>query len=112
MSYKISKELLEAVIGSEVNSLEIIEDVIKYHLVKHQPYSYYELSDYNLIKIDTFFFKCKEWAYVDWIMLSGRDDNCFNCYVEERNGFRTTDFYSDSEQQSVFDACQWLLENK
>ena len=125
MSYKISKELFEAVMNvklttdlsiapyyNEVNGCE------EWDLI---------LINYNFIWIplDTFFFKCKEWAYKqECELLSGyrvydiqykgnNSENKIYCdckYIE--NGIQVIRFKADSEQQAVFDTCQWILDNK
>ena len=100
MSYKISKELFEKVMKVELAGFSINEEnVIGYIFNK---IGYFEIS------VDTFFFKCKEWligrGYDNW---SGYHENEYFCYVKTKGTF-----ISNSEQQAVFDACQWVLDNK
>lgn len=119
MSYKISKELFEKVMNvklttdlsiapyyNEVNGCEE-EDLI--------------LINYNFIWIplDTFFFKCKEWAFEQAYQL----ESCKTNKLLEGNKFESIymcggfyqysviqNFYASSEQQAVFDACQWIMD--
>lgn len=121
MSYKISKELFEKIMNvklttdlsiapyyNEVNGCEE-EDLI--------------LINYNFIWIplDTFFFKCKDWAFEQAYQL----ESCKTNKLLEDNKFESIymcggfyqysviqNFYASSEQQAVFDACQWILNNK
>ena len=114
MSYKISKELFEAVMNvklttdlsiapyyNEVNGCE------EWDLI---------LINYNFIWIplDTFFFKCKEWLLdmldIDISTKVSKKEVIVELYIKEIIDFNY--FHSTSEQQAVFDACQWILENK
>ena len=101
MSYKISKELFEAVI--ERNDIEI------FRLFKNE-ITFVFKDDWlqNNIKYNDFFFKCKEWligrGYDNW---SGYHENEYFCYVKTKGTF-----ISNSEQQSLFDACMYILDNK
>ena len=83
MNYKISKELFEAVIDFEV--------------------------DY-CIGIDTFFFKCKEWALEQGYEIFTSGIKCSVYKISK--GWIIDQLESTSEQQAAFDACQWILNNK
>lgn len=100
MNYNISKELFEEVRGFKVKSITT------------GSFIFFEMEDgyspnYG-IPTDTFFFHCKEWAktqgYVIWSYLD--QANIFNF-----DGIKINSFIS-KEQQAVFDACQWILDNK
>lgn len=117
MKYKISKELFEAVMGESEykKTLDcIIDDSILYHI----PY-----SGNMEILINDFFFACKEWAF--WndyeivvrmrIVDIYRDEHKIDYGYEinhTNNGIIKTSWWIGSEQQAVFDACQWILDNK
>lgn len=92
MSYKISKELFEAVYGRKVD--------------EHTDLRYKGFL--STLVVNDFFFKCKEWligrGYDNW---SGYHENEYFCFIITKGAFIST-----SEQQSVFDACQWVLDNK
>lgn len=99
MSYKISKELFETVMKVKteyynVNEFMGIKSLIVY--------------DLEYISTNDFFFKCKEWligrGYDNW---SGYHENEYFCFIITKGAFIST-----SEQQAVFDACQWILNNK
>lgn len=105
MKYNISKELFETVIGEEFNSVN--NDYI-YMGIKNT-------KDSARISINDFFFLCKEWAIVNgFSIISGTDGlGQISAYIEELgDGYRCKDFFSNSEQQAVFDSCQWILDNK
>ena len=114
MNYKISKELFEAVCGFKVEWIRIEEQGDYVFIVDDVNCSYF---------LDSFFFKCKEWAYKqECELLSGyrvydiqykgnNSENKIYCdckYIE--NGIQVIRFKADSEQQAVFDTCQWILE--
>ena len=105
MSYKISKELFEKVMKVELAGFSINEEnVIGYTFNK---IGYFEIS------VDTFFFKCKEWALNEgyWLMTwkhkIGAGCKIFSGHLNIRVDERLD---ADSEQQAVFDACQWILD--
>lgn len=107
MSYKISKELFEAVMNVEtINGITLVPKLKEYDYV--DGISYTLKSGGGFISYDTFFFKCKKWAktqgYVIWSYLD--QANTFNF-----DGIKINSFIS-KEQQAVFDACQWILDNK
>lgn len=135
MSYKISKELFEKVMNvklttdlsiapyyNEVNGCEE-EDLI--------------LINYNFIWIplDTFFFKCKEWALRQGglTILSGTYKNTVEGFLQNKAyiGYAAIQYYvideyrtgtyclktydrikASCERQAVFDICQRILNNK
>lgn len=96
MKYKVSKELFEAVMKTKVNVFFIKDNNIYYKdsILNNSP---------NFISIDTFFFKCKKWAYDNkydiWSVTWGAVE--FQCN-EKYNG--TKRITADSEQQAVLDA--------
>ena len=111
MSYKISKKLFEAVMSVGLYDELYIDNYF-------DEYNGVEIEDWQIIKynntwipLDTFVFKCKEWAlkqeYNIW------SDCIGNITIQDEN-FDTVDasISNKSEQQAVFDACQWILDNK
>lgn len=111
-NYTISKELVEAVLDLKgyITSVNVVGNNIEY-------YGTHEMYPPKLYteSIDTFFFKCKKWAKdkghflhsypiknSKYMCAFGYDIMMCPAYAEE----------SDTEQQAVFDACQWILENK
>ena len=110
MSYKISKELFEVVTGIKDNFW--IDGI---HIE-------FENGMLNMTVYE-FFFKCKEWAF--WnnyeiivrmrIVDIYRDEHKIDYGYEinhTNNGIIKTSWWIGSEQQAVFNACQWLLDNK
>lgn len=107
MSYKISKELFEAVMKCKINNYGFGTSNIGIRVVT-------EMFDEILITYNDFFFKCKEWAYnqnKQYYIESGYTK--YDSYAKVWfDGGRNKEFKSNTEQQSVFDACQWILDNK
>ena len=113
MSYKISKELFEAVCGFKVEWIRIEEQGDYVFIVDDVNCSYF---------LDSFFFKCKEWAYKNsWEISSGTiSSNNGECdyiadvyprYAKDTKEYMDNpSFDSTSEQQAVFDATSWVLE--
>lgn len=119
---EISKELVETVLDFKISHLYIDEDIISFRkkvqiwddITKY--YRYDDEDEECEISIYEFSFKCKKWALEqDFALNSGISDHIAkvkfavitnNCH----NSYKT--FNSDTEQQAVFDACQWILENK
>lgn len=126
MTYKISKELFEAVMGEydyfgtkyKKNLDCIIDNSILYYV----PYS----GNYEIL-INDFFFKCKEYAFKNGYLVTTSQckDGTYICYLNLKitldlsglnKGGKVHSYSglirSDSELQAVFDACQWLLDKK
>ena len=123
MNYKINKELFEAVMDFKVDNVSIttVYANIDAGLRYERKETLYTIVD--CISIDSFFFKCKEWAF--WndyeiivrmrIVDIYRDEHKIDYGYEinhTNNGIIKTSWWISSEQQVVFDACQWILDNK
>ena len=127
MSYKISKELFEAVTKNKTDDVELYIDKnsIRYWTC--------EENRARELYIDTFFFDCKEWALKQEICLcTGIEEHTpisyvFVCFQSNRyrpdpqsrfknplveHKIQTPTMYGDNEKQCLFDACQWILDNK
>ena len=101
MNYKISKELFEAVHGRKVD--------------EHTDLRYKGFL--STLVVNDFFFKCKEWALEQGYILESSFKDTSICVVYRiiNDGWsktKETSFSRSSEQQAVFNACQWLLDNK
>lgn len=106
---KVSKELFEAVMNIKINKLEI--DDFNYIWININST---DLSRFD--SINNFFFKCKDWAieqkYYIW-SFEGKDGSGYatpeEISISDNMNFQLN---ADSEQQAVFDTCQWILDNK
>lgn len=124
MSYKISKELFEAVYN---------EDLLRIEIGTYSVVAYLTDGTEFTENIDSFFFKCKEWALKQEICLcTGVEEHTpisyvFVCFQSNRyrpdpqsrlknplveHKIQTPTMYGDNEKQCLFDACQWILDNK
>jgi hypothetical protein len=92
--YKISKELFEAVMEVEL----YVDKAFEYKLMPN-------LAEYG-VSYNDFFFKCKEWASADFMLSS---NNYCSCHIYDGGTECIKSFLGRSEQQAVFDACQWIL---
>ena len=117
MSYNISKELFEAVMDEKVTTEISISPY--YNEINGCEENDLILINYNFvwIPLNTFFFKCKEWALEQGYILESSFKDTSICVVYRiiNDGWsktKETSFSRSSEQQAVFNACQWLLDNK
>lgn len=121
MSYKISKELFEAVMDVKkecyLQDIELIDEnkIIYSYLVDEQ----FQEPRYDEELINDFFFKCKDWAlkqgyiigsYSDGLVILSSNKNVLKM-IEWRDFTEHPAKYK-SEQQEVFDSCQYILDNK
>lgn len=110
MKYEISKELFEEVMGFKTKSINISR------------YIFWEMDDEykpnNGIPTDTFFFKCFDWAYKNGYILSFCTNDLsrllrYSCLAEPMdNSSNYKEILSHDAHQTVFDVCQWILDNK
>ena len=124
MHYKISNELIEEIIGIELKKLEVLIDN---NIIKIFNYDI-ELCDYTIKhkeSINDFFFKCKNWAFKGGYELSSgyhiyglqykghKDANKIYCDCRYYNNeeIQVRRFFANTEQQCIFDACQWIHDN-
>lgn len=119
---EISKELFEAVMNIKLGTyysdnieterrLWIDKDLICWDAV---PFV-------DEISINDFFFKCKEWANnKGYYLASNRysDGGCCQYFTEDSKecascgGVKSIIIHAESEQQAVFNVCQWIHDNK
>ena len=121
MNYNISKELFKEITGNEGTIHEYNRECIANG----------DTEEY--ISINDFFFMCKEWALKQEIcLLTGVEEYMpisyvFVCFQSNRyrpdpqsrlknplveHKIQTPTMYGDNEKQCLFDACQWILDNK
>ena len=112
MSYSISKELFEAVM-----ELKVAKIVVSNHMGDENRIHYSAMGREfsGSVLINAFFFKCKEWLDIkysdDVVIYKNEVLFIYNLYAEA-GIFCIESFEKDSIQQSLFDACQWILDNK
>ena len=108
MSYKISKELFEAVMGfckNEIAEMYVSDENIFWHTYEDE----FIGNKDSKINVDTFFFKCKEWAYNKGYIIKTDIAGEWELYNFKNGGIFDAQ-NSSSEQQACFDACQWILD--
>lgn len=106
--YNISKELINAVLDVEIKGV--------YFAPNGRFFEIWDISRDDRIDTNDFFFRCKEWAYKQGYVLRSEICDIGGCLILtiEDQGYLMNQYEieADSEQQAVFDACQWILENK
>lgn len=119
--YKISKELFETVMNVDLshrfnldNSLESSKECSMDVFFYWERNANYFHQDSKTILVNDFFFMCKDWALKQNISMYS--------YLHKLNGgveivpkkkcnlLDNKKFKADTEQQAVFDACQWILD--
>lgn len=110
--YTISTQLAKAVFNigdffykdNPIESVKIENGIITYTVGK---------SSFDK-PVDSFFFMCKDWAITnDWILLSTKFEKSGFCRIDKLNGGMSIHrVITNSEQQAIFDACQWLIDIK
>ena len=96
MSYNISKELFKEITGNEGTIHEYNRECIINGDVE------------QCISINDFFFECKKWALRQGYLLISSFGYC-SIHIDDTNT-NICEITSSSEQQAVFDACQWILD--
>lgn len=110
---KVSKELFEAVMNVKINKLEI----------DNFDYIWINIDRTDLSRVDSinnFFFKCMNWSWSrECLLIISPQGNNFKdkpfYKVKIMNNAEYIKTFTDmklSQQQAVFDACQWILDNK
>ena len=109
MSYNISKELFETVMNIKINKLQVDDFNYIWINIDSAHFSRFD-------SINNFFFLCKKWSigqkYYIW-SFEGKDGAGYATPEEMSfSGNMNFQLNADSEQQAVFDVCQWILDNK
>ena len=109
----ISKELLSEVLNLNITYIERYNNSIIYKISvydREEEFNIYELAH-----------KCKEWALSKGYYLASNkysDGGCCQYFTEDSNecascgGIKSNIIHAESEQQAVFNVCQWILDNK
>lgn len=117
--YTISTQLAKAVFNigdffykdNPTESVQIENGVITYTVGK---------SSFDK-PVDSFFFMCKDWAIKQGYYLASNkypDEACCQYFTEESKlcdncgEVSSITIHAESEQQAVFDVCQWILDTK
>ena len=107
----ISKELLSEVLDKEVTNIKmhhINDEYIYFDYIGKQSRIVNEVS----IDIYKLAHKCKEWAYFQYGIIIQSYLYNGKWRVDILKGIEIDEFFKniDSEPESIFKACQWLLE--
>lgn len=116
---EISKELFEKVMGIKLGNehntgqeLMFMKTVVYYTDISKK----YKLGDIiDNLNIHELAHKCKEWAYKQGYSIVDGIDTIGNkiCYIMKCTGFAVDYYYEQTiNYVDVFQACQWILENK
>lgn len=111
----ISKELLSEVLGLKVwKVLDCNMNTLRYCIYPNEGD---EPSEYMFpINIYELAFKCKEWAYENKTLCGYNIE--LKSYKSENDYWlcelmsEDITFSADTEPEAIFEACQWILENK
>lgn len=118
MNIKIEDIVDLKIFGKELNYYEkclLLNFCCDGRLSKHKDSIYKSVNIYELAH------KCKEWAFRQGYELrNGRnidvkEELCYFCeYKQERQlDYYDGDYFlADNESESIFKACQWILDNK
>ena len=118
MTYRISKELFEAVRNHKINKINIYGSSKYFYIFDDY------LLDHNKVgreeSYNDFFFECIDWALKQkYILVTAprTDSRKATCSFDESGKHDYKDdfhnnFREESIQQAVFDACQWILNQK
>lgn len=101
----ISKELLEEVLNAKVDDFEVRSDRVVYD---HYTDGYEEINIYELAH------KCKEWGYsiYGYFISSFINGCCARAYIFTKEKVKIDKFYADTEPEAIFQAGQWIFDNK
>ena len=105
MKYDVSKELFEAV-RKDINGVISI-DCSGQEIENHFRVNY--KNNFGLFHYDEFFVKCKKWALEQGYLLDSNFEGVCEVYNYNIRKIEKPKL-ADSEQQSVFDACMYILE--
>lgn len=135
MSYKISKELFEAVVGFKVIEFYCKNEIQYYPADRERVRCIDWIPTLSGYEYNDFFFKCKEWALRQGglTILSGTYKNTVEGFLQNKAyiGYAAIQYYvideyrtgtyclktydrikASCELQAVFDICQRILNNK
>ena len=117
MEYRISKELFEAIYGKNIISFGFCVEGDRGQSINYNKYKIlFDDGKTKYVSINDFFFDCKKWALNKGYYFEIRNMLSGTYLVLHFNYMQITDLSKNfsnlkSEQQTIFDACQWILEN-
>ena len=97
---EISKELFESINGKTLHELNLV------------------LDDLKNIDIDSFYFKCKEWAYNRGYMMKIENHYLNSIRIQIRKPVSNSMYIEPwkktfkNEIDGIITVCQWILDNK
>ena len=94
----ISKELLSAVLETEVKTFKIENELIIYN-------DHYVINIYKLAHL------CKEWAFDNGFRLQTQKYKTeeYQCIIDEMNIQFHSAKYEVTEHEAIFKACEWII---
>lgn len=125
-----SKELLSEVLGgSDIEEIYIISDtlIFKYSHFINGHFQYKRKTEINIHELA---YKCTEWAFDKGYLICVWEERVFGYYSEDTRKFVTFNYTGEilsnsidvkdikftykfeTEQEYIFQACQWILDNK
>lgn len=106
--YKVSQELFEAVMGRKAQLIGLTTNTFEFKFID------LKTRNKEYIYVSEVFFMCKKFAFEENYELRSYHSRIwkdFHCEIIDLEG-NVIPFRASSEQQSVFDATQWVLDNK
>jgi len=112
----ISKELISTVLEKDIryvygkDAIEIGDYIIDHNTEIAFAYLFRNKEFEDYINIHELAHKCKEWAEINYgyILCSYQCGSVGNCQIMKLDKF----FSAPTEEEAIFKACQWILENK
>ena len=110
----INKELLSEVFNQEVRFIKYVaNNTYEIHFEKPTRLKYIIINMYELAH------KCKEWAYKEGFIIDTGFHKYYinqfkaNCYGWVSSNINIKQHFNEcTEQEAIFKACQWILDNK
>lgn len=101
----ISKELLSEVIGENITTINIIDNMVIYSndFDDKPPY------DINICELAH---KCKVWAKTHGYDIKTDVDGMYEIIDNNDDDNIVIDSYADTEPEAIFKACEWILQQK
>ena len=106
----ISKELLKNVLyGEDIDNISIISNSVKFEY-SHYVNGIFQYRRKTVINIYELAFECKKWAYKNCSEIISYTEGAE--IYQTQLGRKIKRIYGNTEEQAIFKACQWILDNK